>query len=77
MIENINKQVPARVSRSVQRSIEVCRHCEGAGRVFVYPPDNIPWEDPSLETCPLCGGSGLLRKKVTIITELEPYYREQ
>ena len=77
MIENQNKQVPARESRNYQRTVEVCRHCEGSGRVWIFPPEQErKLKDGNWETCPLCKGSGMVRKKVTIITELEPYYRE-
>lgn len=60
------------------RSIEVCGKCGGEGKILVWPEGDL-WkqEEPTLEVCPLCEGSGLLRKTVTIITDLVPFKREK
>lgn len=60
------------------RSIEVCGKCGGEGKILVWPEGDL-WkqEEPTLEVCPLCEGSGLLRKTVTITTDLSPFKREE
>lgn len=60
------------------RSVEVCGKCGGEGKILVWPEGDL-WkqEEPTLEVCPLCEGSGLLRKTVTITTDLSPFKREE
>lgn len=59
------------------RSVEVCGKCGGEGVITVYPEGDIYKEGPSLErVCPLCAGYGMLRKRVTITTDLEPFRRD-
>ncbi len=46
--------------------IEVCRNCHGAG---LTKADN----EPRPTRCPVCGGSGRVKKTVHIDLEVEPY----
>lgn len=59
------------------RSVEVCGRCGGYGRVVRWPNDDV-WkiEKPMEETCPLCEGTGLVQKTVTVTTDLAPFRRE-
>lgn len=78
MIEPGTVNREARESRRYQRTIEVCRQCEGKGRVWHFPPEEVrKFEEGHWEPCRICKGSGMVRKLVTTITEIEPYYREQ
>lgn len=59
------------------RSVEVCGKCGGEGIITVYTEGDIYKDGPSLErVCPLCEGYGMLRKTVTITTDLAPFRRE-
>lgn len=59
------------------RSVEVCGKCGGEGKILVWPEGDL-WkqDEPTEEICPLCEGSGMLRKTVTITTDLTPFKRE-
>ena len=59
------------------RSVEVCSKCGGEGKILVWPEGDL-WKqnEPKVETCPLCEGAGMLRKTVTITTDLEPFRQE-
>lgn len=59
------------------RTVEVCGKCGGEGKILVWPEGDL-WkqDEPTVETCPLCEGSGMLRKTVTITTDLAPFKRE-
>lgn len=56
------------------RTVEVCGKCGGEGKILVWPEGDL-WkqEEPTEELCPLCEGSGLLQKTVTIRTDLSPF----
>jgi DnaJ-class molecular chaperone len=46
--------------------IEVCRNCHGAGLA--------PTDDGQVSgKCPVCGGSGRIKKRVNIEITIEPY----
>ena len=59
------------------RTVEVCGKCGGDGKILVWPEGNL-WkqDEPTEEICPLCEGSGMLRKTVTVTTDLAPFKRE-
>ncbi len=46
--------------------IEVCRNCQGIG--MVQPDD-----EPRPSKCPVCAGSGRIKKTVNIEITIEPY----
>lgn len=56
------------------RTVEVCGKCGGEGKILVWPEGDL-WkqEEPTEEICPLCEGAGMLRKTVTITTDLVPF----
>ena len=58
------------------RTVEVCGKCGGEGKILVWPEGDL-WKqhEPTEEACPLCEGSGMLRKTVTITTDLTPFRR--
>lgn len=49
-------------------SIEVCRHCKSEGYIETKTPFGV-----SKEKCHTCGGSGLMRKRITGTVTVEPY----
>lgn len=53
-------------------TIEVCRNCKSRGKVEAYMLCG-----PELVTCPVCGGSGLVRKKIVGVVTVEPYTNPQ
>lgn len=59
------------------RTVEVCGKCGGEGKILVWTEGDL-WkqDEPTEEICPLCEGSGMLRKTVTITTDLAPFKRE-
>ena len=59
------------------RTVEVCGKCGGHGKILVYPDGDL-WKqnEPTEEICPLCEGSGMLHKTVTVTTDLSPFKRE-
>ena len=59
-------------------SVEVCGKCGGNGKISVFEEKDI-WKQkpPTIITCPLCEGSGMLKKTVTTITDLQPFKQEK
>ena len=59
------------------RTVEVCGKCGGEGKILVWTEGDL-WkqDEPTEEICPLCEGSGMLRKTVTVTTDLAPFKRE-
>lgn len=59
------------------RTVEVYGKCGGDGKILVWPEGDL-WkqDEPTEEICPLCEGSGMLRKTVTVTTDLAPFKRE-
>ncbi len=59
------------------RTVEVCGKCGGDGKILVWSEGDL-WkqDEPTEEICPLCEGSGMLRKTVTVTTDLAPFKRE-
>jgi DnaJ-class molecular chaperone len=58
--------------------VELCRNCQGAGVVFTTPdfhPHGREVEATPIE-CPVCGGSGRVRKVLDIKITIEPYAKE-
>ncbi len=49
-----------------KEKIDVCRNCHGSGVVPIY-------QDGPLSTCPVCRGSGHIKKTVKIELTIEPY----
>lgn len=52
-------------------SIEVCRHCKSEGKITVDS-----FAGPSRVPCPTCGGSGLIRKRITGVVTVELYHKK-
>lgn len=50
-------------------TIEVCRNCKAEGKVMV----ETPFDEDIKATCPICGGSGLVRKHIEGFVSVEPY----
>lgn len=66
-----------KIFQRFNESIEICGKCGGHGVVKVYPgADIFKVTEPRLETCPLCEGSGRLKKVVTVTTDLSPFKPE-
>lgn len=65
-----------KIFRRSHHSVEICGRCGGEGQILVWPEGDL-WkqDEPTLEICPLCEGTGLLHKTVTITTELAPFKR--
>ena len=58
-------------SRKVKRKVVVCSNCEGSGIVHVISDDPRfagPWQN----ACPVCKGTGRLRKISVITYEVFP-----
>ena len=53
-------------------TIEVCRNCKAEGKVEVESVDGS-----HKEKCPVCGGSGLVRKHIEGSVTVEPYKKKQ
>ncbi len=51
-----------------RNTIEVCRNCKAEGKVAVES-----FAGHSRVTCPICGGSGLVRKHIEGFVSIEPY----
>lgn len=66
------------VRREFKRdNIEVCRHCKNEGTITVadFTQDGS-YAGNHKETCPTCGGSGLVRKRITGVVTVEPYEKK-
>lgn len=73
----MEKQRDQKIFHRYNRTVEVCGKCGGEGKILVWPEgDFFKQQEPSEEVCSLCLGSGLVRKTVTIITDLAPFRRE-
>jgi DnaJ-class molecular chaperone len=72
-----NQRKEQKIFYRYHRTVEVCGKCDGEGKILVWPEGDL-WkrEEPKVEVCPLCEGSGMLRKTVTITTDLTPFKRE-
>lgn len=58
-----------------KESIEVCRNCKGTGIVYTVPEFH-PYgreDDPQPCECPVCRGSGRVKKTLNIEITIEPY----
>lgn len=66
-----------KIFRRFNRTVEVCGKCGGEGKILVYPEDDM-WkqQEPKIEICPLCEGSGMLHKTVTTTIDLRPFKQE-
>ena len=53
-----------------RNSIEVCRNCKNEGMVVVK-------NYSALMPCPVCEGSGLVRKRIVGEVTVEPYRKEK
>lgn len=51
--------------------VEVCRNCRAEG----YVHHAVDGKLYGMERCPVCGGSGLIRKKITGTIIVEPYQK--
>lgn len=51
-------------------TIEVCRNCKAEGKVEV---DMFSGNSKATVDCPICGGSGLVRKHIEGSVTVEPY----
>ena len=71
------QQKEQKIFHRYYRSVEVCGRCNGEGKILVWPKGDL-WkqQEPSEELCPLCEGSGMLRKTVTTTIDLTPFKRE-
>lgn len=72
-MEKKEKKEP-KIFHRYQRTVEVCGKCGGDRKVYEWPDWDI-WKmsDGEEKTCPLCEGSGMLNKTVTITTDLSPF----
>lgn len=52
-------------------TIEVCRNCKAEGNVMA----ETPFATHAKATCPICGGSGLVRKHIEGFVSVEPYHK--
>ena len=53
----------------VNEKIELCRNCQGTGKV-----ENKPvFGRAKIEVCPICKGSGLMKKHIEGVVVVEPY----
>ena len=55
--------------------IEVCRNCKGTGVAYTEPEFH-PYgkeDDPQPYECPVCQGSGRVKKTLNIKITIEPY----
>lgn len=58
-----------------KESIEVCRNCKGTGVAYTVPEFH-PYgkeDDPIPYKCPVCNGSGRVKKRLKIEITIEPY----
>ena len=58
-----------------KESIEVCRNCKGTGVAYTVPEFH-PYgkeDDPQPYECPVCQGSGRVKKTLNIEITIEPY----
>lgn len=58
-----------------KESIEVCRNCKGTGIAYTVPEFH-PYgreDDPQPYECPVCRGSGRVKKTLNIEITIEPY----
>jgi DnaJ-class molecular chaperone len=58
-----------------KESIEVCRNCKGTGVAYTVPEFH-PYgkeKDPEPFECPVCKGSGRVKKTLNIEITIEPY----
>lgn len=71
------QQKEQKIFHRYYRSVEVCGRCNGEGKILVWPKGDL-WkqQEASEELCPLCEGSGMLRKTVTTTIDLTPFKRE-
>lgn len=53
-------------------TIEVCRNCRSEGEVAVES-----FNGERRVPCPICGGSGLVRKRIEGTVTVEPYKRKR
>lgn len=61
-----------------KESIEVCRNCKGTGIAYTVPEFH-PYgreDDPQPYECPVCRGSGRVKKTLNIEITIEPYPRQ-
>ena len=63
-----------KVFRRYDDHIEVCGRCGGEGILTMWP-ENDPYKlaEPIERECPLCEGSGLVRKRMQTVVDIEPY----
>lgn len=54
-------------------AIEVCRNCKASGTVKVGDSFGGGILRSRSEVCPVCGGSGLIRKHIEGFVTIEPY----
>lgn len=55
-----------------RNTIEVCRNCKGDGKVDV---EMFSGNSHAKIDCPICGGSGLVRKHIEGFVSVEPYQK--
>lgn len=58
-----------------KESIEVCRNCKGTGIAYTVPEFH-PYgreDDPQPYECPVCRGSGRVKKTLNIEITIEPH----
>lgn len=58
-----------------KESIEVCRNCKGTGVAYTVPELHPcgKEDDPQPYECPICRGSGRVKKTLNIKITIEPY----
>ena len=77
ILEKKQQKRELKVFQRYIRTVEVCGKCGGEGKVLVWPEGDL-WKEfePEEVVCPLCEGSGMLKKEVTITTDLRPFKRQ-
>lgn len=61
--EVLHKEAATSVWRSVR--IDVCRVCQGSGKRAVFVGRSVD-DEYDYEPCRICGGTGMVKKEVTV-----------
>ena len=70
MRENKNPAIPGTRKVILHPRLCTCRECGGIGYIFTY--DEVK-DETCRRTCTNCNGSGRVKVRVTIFTEVQPF----